>query len=232
MNSDTAPTLPRTPVDLAGARRAVREGGAVVLPNPAPLTHVVTATRPEAVNESKGRPAGQPVALWAHAPETLRTVTACTPLDTTGAALAARLLAEEHLTLLLPLSTDARPPAWLAPATKDGWVLLFGARWHPLVPLLDDHPVLYVSSANRTGHRPAATPVEAMTMFPEEMPVLHLPRVETELRPSDARRATTTLTLHPDGRPTLHRQGAQDAPFPTPDAYLDDLRVRYGASTA
>ncbi|MFI1650388.1 hypothetical protein ACH4XT_26040 [Streptomyces avidinii] len=69
----------------------------------------------------------------------------------------------------------ARPPAWLAPAGKDGRVLLFGARWRPLGPLLDEHPVLYVSSANRTGLPPAATTAEALAMFPATVPVLRPP---------------------------------------------------------
>ncbi|MFE5597488.1 hypothetical protein [Streptomyces sp. NPDC056549] len=49
---------------------------------------------------------------------------------------------------------------------KNGWMLLFGARWQPLHPLLDDHPVLYVSSANLTGHPPAADTGTALAMFP------------------------------------------------------------------
>ncbi|MFF4452065.1 hypothetical protein [Streptomyces goshikiensis] len=56
---------------------------------------------------------GPPVALWTHHAVT---------------ALAGRLLAEEHLTLLLPLRAGVRQPGRLAPACKDGRVLLFGAR--------------------------------------------------------------------------------------------------------
>ncbi|ROQ63743.1 telomere recombination protein [Streptomyces sp. 840.1] len=228
MNSDA--TAPRDAADMEDIRRALRGDAAVVLPNPPPLTHVVTATRPHTVNEAKARPAAQPVALWAHHPATLRTVTACTGLDPAGTALAGRLLAEEHLTLLLPLRTDTRLPAWLPPACKDGWVLLFGARWHPLVPLLDDHPVLYVSSANRTGHQPATTPAEALAMFPASVPVLHLPHPGDDPADSATRRATTTVALHPDGNLALHRTGAQDQPYPHPDDYLAHLRTQYTPS--
>ncbi|MFE3940216.1 hypothetical protein ACFXPJ_42365, partial [Streptomyces goshikiensis] len=169
MSTGSAPP-PRDAADMHEARRALRGGAAVVLPNPAPLTYVVAATRPRAVNEAKARPSGQPVALWAHHAGTRHAVTARTALDAAGIALAGRLLAEEHLTLLLPLRAGARWPDWLAPACKDGWALLFGARWQPLAPLLDEHPVLYVSSANRTGGPPAATPPEALAVFPAPRP--------------------------------------------------------------
>jgi tRNA A37 threonylcarbamoyladenosine synthetase subunit TsaC/SUA5/YrdC len=224
-----APRETAAPHDV---RRALREGAAVVLPNPAPLTCVVTATRPHTVNEAKARPAGQPVALWAHHPGTLDAVTARTALDAAGTALAGRLLAEEHLTLLLPLRAGAEPPAWLAPACKDGWTLLFGARWQPLAPLLDEHPVLYVSSANRTGRPPAATPAEALAMFPASVPVLRPPLRADDAPGGPDRRATTTVALHPDGRLTLHRHGAQNQPYPHPDDYLAHLRTRYAPSRA
>ncbi|MER5637009.1 Sua5/YciO/YrdC/YwlC family protein [Kitasatospora sp. NPDC002227] len=198
----------------AQVRSALRGGAAVVLPNPAPLTHVVAATDPAAVNTAKGRPAAQPVALWAHDPATLDQVLELSPAP---AAVARRLLTKELVTLLLPL--EGPLPAWLAPATHRGWTLLFGARWEPVRPLLTEHPVLYVSSANRTGHPPAATTAEARAMFPPTVPVL--PH-QAETGP---RAATTTLRLHPDGRLELHRPGAQDQP--DPDRYLDRVRAAY-----
>ncbi|MER5867564.1 Sua5/YciO/YrdC/YwlC family protein [Kitasatospora sp. NPDC002040] len=230
MNSTPA-TAPPGPVDLDTARRALRGGAAVVLPNPAPLTHVVAAIGLRTVNRAKARPADQPVALWAHHAGTLRAVTDCSALDPADTALAGRLLTEEHLTLLLPLRPEARRPDWLEPACKDGWVLLFGARRPLLGPLLDEHPVLYVSSANRTGSPPAAGTAEALSMFPAEVPVLHLPDPGDDLPDGRVRRATTTVALHPDGRLTLHRHGAQDHPFPDPDDYLRHLRARYAPST-
>ncbi|MFF4099013.1 Sua5/YciO/YrdC/YwlC family protein [Streptomyces sp. NPDC001903] len=229
MSAEADTGAPRGAVHLDDARQALGRGAAVVLPNPAPLTHVVTAIAPRTVNEAKARPPGRPVALWAHHPETLRTIAAVTELDAAGTALAARLLAEEHLTLLLPLRAGIRRPAWLAPACKDGRVLLFGARWRPLRPLLDAHPVLYVSSANRTGRPPAATTAEALAMFPSTVPVLRAPHPDDEPAGGPARQATTTVAVHPDGRLTLHRQGAQDRPHPHPDDYLGHLRARYAA---
>ncbi|MFB7909474.1 hypothetical protein ACFC1T_23850 [Kitasatospora sp. NPDC056076] len=217
-------------VDLDGARAALRRGTAVVLPNPAPLTHVVAGTDPRAVNTAKGRPAEQAVALWAHDPGTLARLGAALDLSPALAAAARRLLTEERVTLLLPLLPllpGAARPDWLAPATRDGWTLLFGARWEPLLPLLTDHPVLYVSSANRTGHPPAATAAGARAMFPAAVPVLGPLSLDDHDGPAGGRAATTTLRLHPDGRLDLHRPGAQDRPYPGPEAYLAHVRTAF-----
>ncbi|WP_434445475.1 hypothetical protein [Lentzea sp. E54] len=212
-------------VDIDGARDAAGRGEAVVLPNPSPLTHVVTATTPAAVNAAKGRPVGQAVAVWAHSPGTMTAVTSVTRLDQTAVALAHRLLLDERVTLLVPALPDL--PGWLAPATRDGWTLLFGASWNPVRPVLDSFPVLYVSSANRTGHQPAATAVEALAMFPAGTPVLDLPDLSDRDGEEPVRRATTTLRLYPDGSLDLHRHGAQDHPYPDGSAYLEHLRARY-----
>ncbi|MEV7545645.1 Sua5/YciO/YrdC/YwlC family protein [Streptomyces sp. NPDC089915] len=215
----------RAPVPLSEAGRALLTGAAVVLPNPAPLTHVVTATRAGTVNEAKGRPARQPVALWAHHPDTLHALGHVWDLDPATAAMARWLLAEEHLTVLVPVRDPAGAPAWTAPAVKDGWMLLFGTRWEPLRPLLDAHPVLYVSSANRTGRPPAATTAEALAMFPDRVHVLE----PAATNPADTtpRAATTTVRLHTDGSLELHRHGAQNRHDATPDHYLRQLRARY-----
>ncbi|MGV9264105.1 hypothetical protein ACWDRR_05515 [Kitasatospora sp. NPDC003701] len=251
MNPGAVPTDTGT-VDLPGARSALARGTAVVLPNPSPLTGVVAATAPGTVNAAKGRPVGQPVALWAHHPDTLAALDAALALDAPTAALARRLLAEEHLTLLVPLRTDEPPPDWLAPAAQDGWALLFGARWAPLRPLLARFPLLYVSSANRTGRPPAAHAAAAVAMFPAGTAVLgtaDLPAagpasteatgteaagtepaaVEPE-GPEPARRATTTLRLHPGGSLALHRHGAQDHRHGGAAAYLHHLRTAYPAA--
>ncbi|MDY0812242.1 hypothetical protein [Kitasatospora purpeofusca] len=219
--------------DLAAVRAALARGRAVVLPNPAPLTCVVAATRPDAVNTAKQRPAEQAVALWAHHPRTLDALTERLDLGPHALRLARRLLAEEHLTVLAPVRRPEAPP-WLAPATRDGWTLLFGARWQPLAGLLDAFPVLYVSSANRTGHDPAPGPAEALAMFPPAVPVLRSPVADgsgTHDRSDSSgepRAATTTVRLHPDGRLDLHRHGAQDRAFADPEQYLAQLRTGPG----
>ncbi|WP_405401133.1 Sua5/YciO/YrdC/YwlC family protein [Streptomyces sp. NBC_01104] len=223
-----AHTTSRTPAGPAPVRETLAAGEAVVLPNPAPLTYVVTATRSRAVNEAKGRDANQPVALWAHHPDTLDTLDRLWDLTPQDRTLARRLLGEEHLTVLLPLRPGEKRPAWLTPGEKDGWVLLFGARWKPLRSLLDEHPVLYVSSANRTGHPPAATVEEALAMFPATIPVLQIPAsTDTAAVAATARQATTTVRLHPDSRLELHRNGAQDQDYGDADTFLAHLRARY-----
>ncbi|WP_275466927.1 Sua5/YciO/YrdC/YwlC family protein [Streptomyces noursei] len=219
------PAVDATPAtsDTATVHHALAQGRAVVLPNPAPLTCVVTATRPAAVNVAKGRPADQAVALWAHHPHTREELTEHLDLGPDAHRLARRLLTEELVTLLAPLRRPHGVPSWLAPAARDGWTLLFAARWQPLAPLLDDFPLLYVSSANRTGHPPAATPAEAAPHFAPRTPVLTAP---TPLAASP-RRATTTIRVHPDARTELHRHGAQDHPHPSAEHYLNHLHHTY-----
>jgi tRNA A37 threonylcarbamoyladenosine synthetase subunit TsaC/SUA5/YrdC len=209
-------------VGVEGVRDALGRGEAVVLPNPVPLTHVVTATTPAAVNAAKGRPVDQAVAVWAHSPGVVTEIMSATTLAPAAATLAHRLLGDEHVTLLVPMSPSV--PDWLAPATRDGWALLFGARWPPVRPVLDSFPVLYVSSANRTGHQPVASTAAALEMFPPGTPVLDL---ADRGRAEPVRRATTTLRLHPDGSLDLHRRGAQDHPHRDTTAYLDHLRSRH-----
>ncbi|GGU48778.1 hypothetical protein [Streptomyces violascens] len=215
-------------VDSDGARRALSRGAAVVLPNPAPLTYTVAATGPRAVNTAKARPAEQAVALWAHDPGTLTALDDFLDLDAASTSLARRLLIEERVTLLVPIRPGTSLPSWLSPASQDGWTLLFGARWTPLLPVLAD-PILYVSSANRTGRPPAATAAEAIAMFPPAVAVLGSASLTGADRyPCEpSRAATTTLRLHPDGQLDLHRHGAQDHPYPNADQYLDRLRATH-----
>ncbi|WP_441246152.1 hypothetical protein [Kitasatospora sp. McL0602] len=227
-------------VDIDRARRTLSTGAAVVLPNPAPLTYTVTATDPRAVNTAKGRPADQAVALWAHHPQTLTALADALALDDEHVTLARRLLTEERVTLLVPLRVGGHRPDWLSPASQDGWALLFGTRWAPLVPLLDGFPVLYVSSANRTGCSPAATTRDAVAMFPAGTAVLGTASLtDDEHRTAEhsadersspertaaeqPRSATTTLRLYPDGQLGLHRHGAQDQAYPSTERYLDHV---------
>lgn len=217
-------------IDAGRVRQALSGGRAVVLPNPAPLTYVVAATAPRAVNLAKARPADQAVALWVHHSRTADTVFDALDLGPELAAAARRLLTEERVTLLAPLRAHHPLPDWLEPAAKDGWTLLFGARWTPLLPVVREHPVLYVSSANRTGHPPAATASAARAMFPDDVPVLDpasLPGTEEEPT-GTPRAATTTVRLHPDGSLGLHRGGAQDRTYAGAGTYLDHLRTAYG----
>ncbi|WP_424214968.1 hypothetical protein ACN20G_24500 [Streptomyces sp. BI20] len=225
-----APGTAPTALDPAAARAALARGEAVILPNAAPLTHVVAGIVPGAVNAAKGRPRAQAVALWAHHPRLRAELAPRLALDPGGWATAVRLLDRERITLLVPLAEGPTGPAgalpdWLAPATVDGWTLLFGAREPALAAVLDPFPRLYVSSANPTGRAPVASAAEALAAFPAGTRVLadHPELADPPAFPGP-RRATTTLRLWPDGRLDHHRPGAQCAPHPTPAAYLATLR--------
>ncbi|MCG8920685.1 hypothetical protein L6E12_33485 [Actinokineospora sp. PR83] len=208
---------------LTGARDVLRGGGAVVLPNPHPLTSVVAATSPDAVNTAKGRPADQAVALWIVDDHRWAEFAPHTALDDPARELACTLLVEELVTLLVPVTAH---PAWIAPATRGGKTLLFGARWTPLTPVFDGIDVLHVSSANRTGHPPVASAAQARETFADHVHVLDL----DDGRPTEDRRATTTLELRPDRTLTHIRHGAQDHAHGGPDAYLAHLAKKYSLS--
>ncbi|CAO5234900.1 hypothetical protein [Frankia sp. AgKG'84/4] len=206
---------------LRPVRDALAAGAAVVLPNPPPLTYLVVGTSPTAVNTAKGRPYDQEVALWITRDAQLGELAAALALDGEGMALARRLLVAERVTLLVPLRAGQAAPHWLAPSVRDAHALLFGARWAPLRPLVRGFTALYVSSANRTGRRPAARAAQARVMFGERIPVL-----DGDAWPGAALRrgATTMLRLRPDATIEHVRPGAQDSAHADPAAYLAWLR--------
>lgn len=201
--------------DRPTVRAALESGAAVVLPNPIPLTCVVAATDPAAVNLAKSRPADQPVATWAASPQRWADLVPDLALSARLVEAAHHLLTRELVTLLVPV----RPRPALAPSTRDGYALLFGA--HTMAELFEGLGPVYVSSANRTGHTPAPTPEAAARMFPPTVPILGA--VDT----SGDRRATTTLKLTPEGELTLTRTGAQDHANGGPAAYLRLLADRW-----
>ena len=209
--------------EVAVAVAALRAGSAIVVPNPPPLTHVVTGTDPAAVNTAKGRPARQPVAVWITDDAQWSELAATVPLDRAAADLARRLLIEELVTLLIPVE-PGRHPHWLAPAVHEGHALLFGARWKPLCELLPEVGVRYVSSANRTGTPPVGTASDARVMFGGRVCVLEVGEPDP---PGVLRRATTTVRIHRDRTLTVTREGAHDHAHGGPRRYLDHLRDRY-----
>jgi L-threonylcarbamoyladenylate synthase len=214
-----------TTAALRAVADALRSGSAVVLPNPFPLTSVVAATAPDVVNTAKGRPAEQAVALWLADDDRWDEFAPALDLDAATRVLARRLLVDERLTLLLPL-TAGRAPAWTRAATRDGHALVFGACWPPLRPILADAGHLHVSSANRTGHPPAASATEARAMFPPDVHVLDA----TDGLPTTGRRATTTVRVSRGHVLTLTRAGAQDHAHGGQDAYLAHLRSACGVT--
>ncbi|WP_329586715.1 hypothetical protein OG500_36355 [Kitasatospora sp. NBC_01250] len=214
------------PLDTAAADRALTAGQAVILPNPSPLTYVVAATTPRAVNSAKARPADQEVALWAHHDTAWHDLVPALQLRPGALRTALTLLRDELVTLLVPVRADAAPPDWAGAALRGGHLLLFGARWQPLSPLLARHPRLYVSSANRTGRPPAATAAQAAAMFGPGIPITDADRLRSTDTPHAA---TTMLRIAPDGQLTHVRPGAQDrAHGPDPARYLEHLGTSVG----
>ncbi|MFD5824382.1 hypothetical protein [Lentzea sp. NPDC060358] len=210
---------------LRGAAAALRAGEAVVLPNPFPLTSVVAATSPEAVNKAKQRPAGQAVALWLVDDDLWAEFARALDLDGPTRRFARDLLVRERLTLLVPVLPEPLP-AWAREAVRDDHVLVFGACWPPVLPVLAGVAPLHVSSANRTGSTPAASQAEARAAFAAEVHVLDVARYA----PGEGRAATTTLRVG-RGRALTHtRRGAQDRAHGTPDAYVAHLVRTYGDS--
>ncbi|QMU70490.1 hypothetical protein [Streptacidiphilus sp. P02-A3a] len=208
-------------LDTGPAADALAAAGAAILPNPSPLTYVVAATDPRAVNNAKARPAGQEVALWLHHDATWTDLVPALDLTSTALGTALDLLRVELVTLLVPVRANASAPAWSLPALRDGHLLLFGARWQPLAPLLARFPRLYVSSANRTGQAPAATAAQAAAMFGPGIPVTDADHLRD---PGTPHAATTMLRIAPDGALAHIRHGAQDRAHGTNSArYLEHL---------
>ena len=200
----------------------------MAIPNPPPLTYVLAASDPRAVNTAKGRPADQSVAVWVTTDPIWDELANVIALQQHATEMARQLLVGELVTLLVPVD-PCRQPQWLAPAVRDGHALLFGARWAPLRDIFADAGVLYVSSANRTGSAPAETAEQIDHAFGSSVPVLELPDWQPGLR----RRATTTVRIYDDGALKVTREGAQDHVFGGPSPYLDHLCRRYRArSTA
>jgi L-threonylcarbamoyladenylate synthase len=212
--------------DSAAVELALLAGRAAILPNPSPLTYIVAATEPGVVNAAKQRPVGQEVAVWVHDNATWITLVPALNLSRTALGFALDLLRGELITLLVPVRPDTPPPAWTASALRDGHLLLFGARWQPLAPLLARFPRLYVSSANRTGCAPAATAAQAAAMFGPDIPVLDADALRTADTVPHA--ATTMLRISADAELTLVRHGAQDQAHGTDSAaYLERLRTTW-----
>ncbi|MHA6757444.1 hypothetical protein [Streptacidiphilus sp. PAMC 29251] len=147
------------------------------------------------------------MALWAHDDAVWGELANSLELSPAAARQALTLLRTELVTLLVPVRPRAPLPQWAAPALRAGHLLLFGAHWQPLSPLLTRFPRLYVSSANRTGQPPVASAAAAATMFGPAVPVLD----GDALRDIDAPHAATTmLRIAPDATLTHIRRGAQD----------------------
>lgn len=213
------PSLP----GITEATEALATGRVAVLPNPTPLIYGIAGTTPHAVNVAKGRPRDQAVSVWLHDAAAWHDLVPALNLRPTALRTAFTLLRRELVTLLVPLADHAPLPGWISPAVREGHASLYGGRWAPLTRLLADFPKLYLSSANRTGHPPAATAAQAATIFGMHVPVVDGDALRDLHRPHSS---TTMLRIAPDGDLTLVRHGAQDAANgPDLAAYLKRLRT-------
>lgn len=206
---------------LSAAADALALGAAVILPTPSPLPYAVTACSPTAVNTATRRPADRAVAVWLV--DNLRTLRPYLALNSGSADLAAWLLAEELLTVLVPLAVPDRTPCWLSPAVRDGYALLAGPRLKPLAVLHDAVTPLYVSSGNLTGDRPAVTARDADMEFRGRHLVIDGDEYRDPFRPHGS---STMVRLNRDGELQLVRSGVQNA-HRDPTEYVHDVRQRH-----
>jgi len=215
------------PAGLSRACRALAEGDAVVVPNPAPLSYGVVATRARTVNACKGRTLDQNVAVSLH--DRVERDRLSPSIDLSPAALHGVVsLLRLRLSVLLPLRHEVQYPDWVAPAVRDGYLAAFNGYWEPTAALWNGSPRLYGSSANHTGERPAASAAEAREIFGLDRVVVD---VDASVAGRGPRWSSTMVRVDRTGGLSLHRTGAQDAASGlTAQAYLARLADSVGLS--
>lgn len=206
---------------LDEACRALADGRAVVVPNPSPMTYGVVATKPEQVNLLKGRPADQHAAVSVHDAAEWQRIAAGIDVPPDVLPRVVALLRRERLSFLVPLRADHTHPHWIAPAVRDGYLAMFNGWWAPTARLWEAFPRLYGSSANRTGHPPAASAADVDPAMRADAPVVD----GDALRHLDQPHAASSMVrASRDGELSLYRHGAQDAASGlAPDAYVRRL---------
>jgi len=212
----------------AGLERACQvlaAGGAVVVPNPAPMAYGLVGTSATAVNALKGRALDQAVAVSLHDRSEWQRV--APNIDVPPAALDAVLrLLRRRLSLLVPLRSQEPCLQWIAPAVRDGYLGVFNGRWTHTATLWDRFPRLFGSSANLTGEPPAACAADALAMFGTDCPVVEVTAFGDQRR---WRLSSTMVRLDRRGRLALHRTGADDAAGSrAPGEYLRQLAATVG----
>ncbi|MCD2191991.1 Sua5/YciO/YrdC/YwlC family protein [Actinomycetospora endophytica] len=207
---------------VAEAVEVLRGGGPVVLPLPSPAGYVVTATTGPVVNTTKGRAADQPVGLSVRDLDVLDRHLAVTE---TATAQLRWLVGSETVSVLVPVADPV--PDWLAPAVRDGWVFFTAAPWRPdLAEILTAFGWVFMSSANATGGATAVTATQAAAAFGDDVLVLD---GDAERDPARQHGSTTMLRVGSTGDIEVARSGIHDAAFAGPDAYAEDLRLRWDA---
>ena len=183
------------------------------------MTYGVVGLNATSLNALKHRPPDQSVAISLHDSEWPRLALA---LDVPGSALP-RIVAmlRMRLSLLVPLRPGSAYPRWIEPAVQRGYLAMFRGWWEPAADLWDGFPRLFGSSANRTGHAPAASAAEAAAIFGTDAPIVDGDRLRDLGLPHDA---SSMVRVSTDGGLTLHRSGAHDqAAGLSAEAYISRL---------
>lgn len=216
-------------VPPAGACEVLAAGGAVVVPNPPPMAYGIVATRACTVNNVKGRPPDQNVAVSLHDVSEWRRVAACVDVPRRALRPAADLLAR-RLSVLLPLRADTACPEWCRPAVRDGRLAAFNGSWTLTAAVWARFPRLFGSSANRTGEPPALTAAAAGAALGRSGAVVV--DGDADMDPLRPPVGSTVVCLDRDGRLGLHRSGAQDRAWSSrPEAYVEWLSALVGLPT-
>lgn len=217
--SGSGPELP----DVASACDVLQRGGAVIVPNPAPMSYGVVATRAWRLNLVKGRRLDQNVAVSLHDPSEWRRVVPSLELPEAALEGVVALLGL-RLSVLLPLRAGVSFPVWLSPAVRAGNLAAFNGRWAPTASVWIRFPRLYGSSANRTGEAAATTAAEARAALGERCSIIDGDALERTRGPRSPSRASSTIVrLDRDARVSLHRSGAQDQAASSAAAFLRRL---------
>lgn len=212
--------MPILRCDAAGLRtaaEALNSGAAVILPTPSPLPYAVAGRSPTAVNGVKGRPLDQHVALWVSGG--IGRVRSYLALNYQHVLGLEWLLADELVTVLVPIVNPGDCPTWLRPATHAGFALLAGAELPVMAKLQRGIDPLYVSSGNLTTHTPAATAAEADQAFNHQLLVIDGDAYRDLGKPHAS---STMLRFAATGEIRIVRNGIHDAAG-GPQNYLKDL---------
>lgn len=209
------------PAELSGLSRAcevLAAGGAVVVPNPAPMAYGLVATSAAAINAAKRRPVDQNVGVSLHNRSEWQLLAPSIDLPPASLDGVVALLSR-RLTILLPLRTGVPHPAWVTPAVRVGYLAAFNGHWAATARVWDRFPRLYGSSANITGEPPAASAAQAAVMFGADVPVID---AEAIRGPRLTSTASTIVRIDRAGRLCPSRAGVVS--FADLPSHLDDTR--------
>ncbi|MCC8339028.1 hypothetical protein LMJ38_24230 [Streptomyces sp. R1] len=226
-NTSPAADIAHGTVDLAGARRCLDEGRALVVPAPSPLTSFVVATHAAAVRNAVG--GGQARLALAMPPQgALGVLGPFLRLSGPGWTVAARLMGEGGLTVAMPLRSRQRLPDWIVNVVWRGCVMVQSVPWPALQQVLPAQQPIFCAEARRRGAPAVRDTARAILDFPLNVSVLgrrtlYGPGADTVPGPGCR---PTVVALTGKGGVSLVSSGAQDQGADSRQRYLADLRAR------